>query len=832
MTSISFGNANSGFQVGINQGPIYFSDRQELRPQPLSTVPFPHDPDFVSRDALLDQIHEKAAILGSRIVLVGLGGVGKTRLAIEYCHRVQQQSTNTWVFWVHASNAARCEESLRDLADRAKIPGRQDHNANIFQLVGNWLQNENIGKWILVLDNLDNDELLRNPLPTGTGTQANAQGCAFTQPPLRYLLKSLNGSIIITSRNKGVALDIAGHKKNLINVQPMNMEEALVLLRNKLGIQTESADMIQLVEELEFMPLAIVQASSYVIHRSPRFSISQYLEKIRKSDREAIKLLNYETGRLDRDWEAKNSIILTWQISFDHIRQIRQSAADLLSLMSFFDRQGIPETLLRAFKMERINNALTSSAGLANGSSEGDTDSSSESDLDHDFEDDIATLRDYSLISINEDSTIFNMHRLVQLTARGWLATQGQMERWKEHFISMLCQEFPSGEYKNWERCQSLFPHVKSALSQRPESQESLRKWATLLYNGAWYATESGNIADAREMALNSRKQRVKIKGEEDEESLSSTEMLAMAYLHEGRWEEAEKLQVRVMETVKVKLGEDHPDTLESMNNLASIFHFQSRWEEAEKLFVQVVKTLKAKLGEDHPSTLTSMDNLASTYRSQGRWGEAEELGVQVVKANQAKLGEDHPSTLTSMDNLASTYCNQGRLEDTEKLFVQVMETRKIKLGQDHPDTLMSIGNLASTFYCQCRWEDAEKLFVQVVTTLKAKLGEDHPTTLTNLDNLASTYRNQGRWGEAEQLEMQVTEAFKTKLGQDHPDTVMSMVNLALTWKASGKTADAKNLLKDCLAIQKRTIGLNHPHTVSNSETLLRWEAEVLNIDA
>ncbi|KZL85290.1 kinesin light chain 3, partial [Colletotrichum incanum] len=83
------------------------------------------------------------------------------------------------------------------------------------------------------------------------------------------------------------------------------------------------------------------------------------------------------------------------------------------------------------------------------------------------------------------------------------------------------------------------------------------------------------------------------------------------------------------METSKTKLGADHPDTLSSMANLASTFWNQGRWEEAEKLEVQVMETRKMKLGADHPSTLSSMANLASTYRNQGRWEEAEKLEVQ-----------------------------------------------------------------------------------------------------------------------------------------------------------------------------------------------------------
>ncbi|KAJ6152568.1 hypothetical protein N7497_006887 [Penicillium chrysogenum] len=308
----SGGKAFAGYMDNSNNSEYYggthyhqHPDQPEPRPEPLSTVPFPHDPDFVSRDDLLAQIHERSSTPGSRIVLVGLGG-GKSRLAIEYCHRVRLQSPDTWVFWVHASNAARCEESLRSLADRAKIPGRQDRNSNIFQHFGNWLQDGKIGKWILVLDNVDDDELLRKPLTTRIEAQANTPGHALTQPPLRYLFESSNA-------------------------------EALDLIRKKLDDCAEREELVQLVEELEFMPLAIVQAASYIAHRAPQCSALQYLEKLRQGDREARKLLNHEGKHIHRDWEAKNSILLTWQISFDHIRRIRQSTADLLSLMSFFD---------------------------------------------------------------------------------------------------------------------------------------------------------------------------------------------------------------------------------------------------------------------------------------------------------------------------------------------------------------------------------------------------------------------------------------------------------------------------------------------------------------
>ncbi|KAJ5733743.1 hypothetical protein N7493_002529 [Penicillium malachiteum] len=840
MASISFGNTNSGLQAGIVNGTVnaqfyLHPERPETPPAPLSTVPFHRDRDFVSRDTLLDRICEKSSVPGSRIALVGIGGVGKSQLSIEYSYRVRSESPATWVFWVHASNAARFEQSFRDMANRAKIPGRQDPTVNIFQLVESWLQDSKRGKWLLVLDNVDDDGFLRQPLATVQQGLEVGQTNASTKPLLEFLPRSPNGSIIVTSRNKEVALRIV-NDKDVIEIKPMNRPEALKLLQQKLGQVTETPDILTLVEELEYMPLAIVQAAGYIIHREPRCSVSQYLEKFRRSDREATKLLHHEAGHLFRDWEAKNSILVTWQISFDYIRRIRPSAADLLSLMSFFDRQGISEDLLQV--QREIHNEDSSSEEITSNHHDEDMDSTSESNTDDEFNDDVTTLRDFSFIAVSENMTVFTMHRLVQLTVRVWLKTNGQIERWKEEFITSLHQRFPTGEYENWARCQSLFPHMKSAVSQRPGSQDSLRKWAALLYRGAWYAQESGNMAESMVMACKSRRERVLMFGLEDKETLASTAMLASVYRLEGRWGEAEQLFVQVMETSKTKLGVDHPDTLTSMANLASTYRNQGRWEEAEQLGVQVMETSKTKLGVDHPSTLTSMANLASTLWNQGRWEEAEQLEVQVMETSKTKLGVDHPSTLASMANLASTLWNQGRWEEAEQLFVQVMETSKTKLGVDHPDMLTSMANLASTYRNQGRWEEAEQLEVQVMETSKTKLGVDHPDTLTSMANLASTYRNQGRWEEAEQLGVQVMETSKTKLGVDHPSTLASMANLASTYRNQGRWEEAEQLEVQVMETRKTKLGVDHPDTLTSMANLAstyrnqgRWEeAEQLEV--
>ncbi|KAH8691820.1 hypothetical protein BGW36DRAFT_464476 [Talaromyces proteolyticus] len=823
---------NRGVQVGYNAGNVethhhYPAERPETPPGPLLSIPFLRDPDFVDRGTVLNQLHQRSTVPGSRTALVGLGGVGKSQLAIEYAYETHTQDPRTWVFWVHASNAARFEQSYQQIADTVKLFGRQDPKANIFKLVHDWLWDSKNGKWILILDNVDDAHFLLDR-PDKVQSQAGHENGRTDRPLREYLPQSENGSILITSRSREAALKLV-EQRDIIAIEPMDEAHALALFEKKLRKQDESQDIAELAAALEFIPLAIVQAAAYISDPDRGCSVRQYLNEFQKSDCKKIRLLDHDDGQFRRDWEAKNSVLVTWQISFDSIRQTRRSAADLLSLMSFFDRQGIPEALLQG----RTNQEIAQRSG-----SDDDEGSESQSSITDEFQNDILALRRYLFISISVDRTTFEMHNLVQLATRRWLEANGELERWKQQYIRNLNSEFPTGEYENWAQCQVLFPHAKSAATQQPRERDPLLEWASLLHKAAWYDWKKGNGAEGENLSVRAMKARKKLLGLEHEDTLNSIQMVGLIYSLEGRWNEAEALFVQVMETRKRMLGAEHPDTLTSMNNLASTYHNQGQWKEAEALFVQVMETRKRMLGAEHPHTLTSMANLASTYRNQGRWKEAEELEVQVIETSSRVLGAEHPDTLGSMTNLASTYRNQGRWKEAEELQVQVMKTRNRVLGGEHPHTLTNMGNLASTYRNQGRWKEAEELFVQVMETSSRVLGVEHPDTLGSMNNLASTYRNQGRWKEAEELFVQVMETRKRMLGAEHPDTLTNMANLASTYRNQGRWKKAEELFVQVMETRKRMLGAEHPSTLTSMANLAstyrnqgRWkEAEELEV--
>ncbi|KAL9074933.1 MAG: hypothetical protein Q9157_004203 [Trypethelium eluteriae] len=562
----------------------------------------------------------------------------------------------------------------------------------------------------------------------------------------------------------------------------MDEPQAVELFKAKLETQNEGQDISELVAALEYMPLAIVQATAYINQRFPRSSVRQYLEDFRRSEPQRIRLLNQDGGQRRRDLEAKNSILITWQISFDHIQQLMPSAADLLSLMSFFDRQGIPEVLLRNLTKEDSGQEDRNS----HSGSDSDEDKASELRLAErdQFENDILALRNFSFISVNRDTSNFEMHRLVQLATRKWLEAVGELEKWKQRYIKILYAEFPTGDYKNWPICQMFFPHAQSAAAQRPREPDAQLKWASVVYRAGAYASRRGNRAAAGNLTLKSLKIREKL------------------------------------------LGPEHEATLLSMGQVGSVYRDQGRWTKAEELDVQVMEKSKQVLGSEHQDTLIRINNLVLTYWNQGRWKEAGELSMQVIKTSKQVLGAEHPDTLSSMNNPACAWKEQGRIVEAEGLEAQVIETRKQVLGAEHPDTLISINNLTGTWKARGRIAEAEELQVQAIKTYKQVLGAEHPHTLISMSNLACAWKKQGRIAEAEELEVQVAETRKQVLGAGHPDTLISMNNLAYTWKKQGRIAGAIELMVKCVQCRMTLLGIDHPDTQSSSSALIKWKTE------
>ncbi|KAK3359535.1 hypothetical protein B0T25DRAFT_101496 [Lasiosphaeria hispida] len=768
--------------------------------------------------------HEKSSVPYA-VALHGLGGAGKSQLALAFAEKHKDRYNP--ILWIDATDEEAVRSSFRRCAAELRLPEERAEKQEsvltdgVVQAVLRWLRDrtEADDEWLVIVDNADD----------------------FSWGIQKIMPKGNRGSVIVTSRDSKSVWLVPGACE-AVHVDVMSPVEGVALLLQHMQFGAESASegirhhCGKIAQRLGYLALAIDLAGAYIGNDfAPGQALSRYLADYDRHRDELLQMDGFQ-GLLP----TQKTVWTVWDTTLEKIRREHSQAELLLTFLAQFKGSIFQDELFRlaCLGMATVDAELDGEADEVMPASlrqflllnKGEFDSFR-------YRQSRDVLVRYSLLQRVEGQWPgVTMHSLVQ-----WRAMLNEPDRpWRWWYLVFIlaacCQTTGAREPPEFRR--HLMVHIPDISENNAEDGDWRRREDFVGSSLGCVYYDEGRWDDAEKLFVQVMETRKTKLGADHPDTLTSMANLASTYRNQGRWEEAEKLFVQVMETSKTKLGADHPDTLTSMANLASTYRNQGRWEEAEKLEVQVMETRKTKLGADHPSTLTSMANLASTYRNQGWWEEAEKLFVQVMETSKTKLGADHPDTLTSMANLASTYRNQGRWEEAEKLEVQVMETSKTKLGADHPDTLTSMANLASTFWNQGRWEEAEKLEVQVMETSKTKLGADHPSTLTSMANLASTYRNQGRWEEAEKLEVQVMETSKTKLGADHPDTLTSMANLASTYRNQGRWEEAEKLEVQVMETSKTKLGADHPSTLTSMANLAstfwnqgRWEeAEKLDV--
>jgi len=383
--------------------------------------------------------------------------VRKSQIASEYAFRLLDSSPEVSIFWIHAETRARFEENYKRMAREADLAGRDDPNLDVKQLVRDWLDKRYDREWLFVVDNVDDKDALFSTDPS-TGKSL-----------LDYVPRSSKGAVLFTTRNRDIAFDIAGDVTQAIRVEPMAPSEAAGLLVKKIGEKFDLAHAQKLFDELEYLPLAIAQAAAYMQKRQQ--TVTEYLQQYHHNDSSKIALLGHKFvahGRESRNWE---SVMTTWSISFQHIQNENPLAADLLSLMSFFDRQGIPRTLLpiEDYSLVEFNEA-------------------------------IGILEAFSLIESMHNHRSYDVHRLVQLATRTWVSSlngrtvlsplrhllftvrpvvqlvariwvndfdNGKGARGACRSLLLLATRFPEATPETLELCAKYLPHAEKVLQYR-----------------------------------------------------------------------------------------------------------------------------------------------------------------------------------------------------------------------------------------------------------------------------------------------------------------------------------------------------------------------------
>ncbi|KAI2478441.1 kinesin light chain 1 [Pyrenophora tritici-repentis] len=575
-----------------------------------SIIPFSQNDRFVGQESQLAKLEEKlfSDKQTTTFAIVGPGGTGKSQLALELAHRTRQNNQNCSVFWIDASNLDSLDQSYAGIAQKLKIPSWDDEKANLKQLVRLCLEERGARQCLLIFDNTEDISL---GSPGLSGPQAASL--------ISYLPQSELCSIVFTTTNRNIAKKLAS--QNLIELQNLTPTTAQRMFEKYLDAvlsESEEQEAKLLLQELSYLPLAIVQAAACI--NNTELKVPQYRSQMGLQKYDAFENSDEVTDVKLRGYNIKSPIATTLFISMDMIRIENPIAVNCLYIAACVDSKDIPLDLVRAYSL-----------GMDAA---------------------VQVLSNYKVVTRRPAETAFDVHRLVHLALRECLESQEKLAQWTQDTIAKLLQVFPDHGHGNRSKWGRLLQHAKCALSYGCAEDENI-DWLHLARKSAMALYSDGRYNEAEELFVQVMETFKTKLGADHPDTIGSMNNLASTYSNQGRWEEAEKLFVQVMKTRKTKLGADHPDTLTSMNNLASTYNNQGRWEEAEKLFVQVTETLKTKLGSDHPDTLRSVNNLAFTRKSLGKNKEALGLLRECVQLSQHGFRADHPDLVSYTESLA-----------------------------------------------------------------------------------------------------------------------------------------------------------------------------------
>ncbi|KAJ4329605.1 hypothetical protein N0V87_010721, partial [Didymella glomerata] len=655
----------------------------------LSILPFLRNKSFVGREPQLAELEAKLFSndqTTTTLAIVGPGGTGKSQLALEVAHRTRLNNKSCSVFWMDASDKESLYRSYASVAQRLKISGCNDDQADIKQLVKRCVAELSTQQCLLIFDNVEGTTVQ----PTGSGSSAReAAGLASFLPHSKLC------SVIFTTTESNIAEVSA--LENIIALHELTPDTALRMLQNRLTtplLNAEQQEAMHLLSELSHLPLAVAQAAACM--NTSRMTVQQYQAQLAKHQQAALEYSDDPSEDKLQESSLRKTVAATLSLSMSQVRQSSAVAADYLFLAACVDRKDISLDLLEATSPRAREDA-------------------------------IKVLDRYALVTRRPAESAFDVHRLVHQALQEQLQVQGRLHEWNQRTITQLLQVFPDDSHSNRSKWRRLLPHAQYVMShsERNDDEERsnlARQCATALYS-------DGHYKEAEELFVQVMETRRRTLGHEHANTLTIFSRLGLVLSRQGKYEEAERMHRRALEGKEKALGREHRDTLTCVDNLGGVLSRQGKYEEAETMHRRALEGYEKALGREHPDTLVSVSHLGGVLSSQGKYEEAEAMHRRALEGREKALGREHPSTLTSVSNLGGVLSSQGKYEEAEAMHRRALEGYEKALGREHPDTLTSVYCLAHLLAKRQVYKESLTLYNRACDGYGVVLGEHHPTT-------------------------------------------------------------------------------------------------------
>ena len=739
------------------QAPAVESGRS-TQPRVWGNIP-PRNPNFTGRVDLLDRLSERLQEGVTTTVLPeaihGMGGVGKTQLAIEYAYRHQSEYDIVW--WIPAERPGQIGQSLVELAQRLGLVTTSEANIAGPAVREALREGRPYSRWLLIFDNADSPERVRDYFPTGG-----------------------SGTILVTSRNR--RWSVVGPS---LEVDVFTREESKELLRRSGRDDLGDADADRLADALGDLPLALEQAAAW--RAETGMPVSEYLRLFEHKRSELLEVSPPPDYQLP--------VAAAWNVSLDHLETRSLTALRLLQLCSYFAPDPISRSIFSGLGGSRIDpeldRALNDPMRLARA---------------------IREINRYSLARIDHRTNSIEMHRLVQAVLINRMSPEEQ-KRMRDGAHTLLAAADPKGPNRsaNWLRYAELYGHVIAS-----DAIESEQPWVReLVMNVAKYLWYWGDHRVAREFAEQAWQTWRRLYGDEDQQTLLMGWWLGFLYLMVGRLDDASGV-VSVLKDVYARTApanqeDTREDALVALNLEAAVRRHQGDFAAGAELDEMAYERARRAFGDDDPTTLVTAHNLGVSLRLVGDFRPALELDRQTHAMKIRLFGRDHQQALATEASIAVDVREAGDYVGARSLQEAVVDGFRATFGTGNPATLRSVLQLSEACRKEGDHATALELAREVFDRFTRRYGDTHPDSLTAALAQSVALRHTGELEAARVGGERASERFRRVFQPDHPHVLAADVDLAVTLRLLGRLEEAREYDEAALTSLTRRLGESHP---------------------
>lgn len=736
----------------------------------------------------------------SRIILTQCNS--KSQIAIEYCYRYKESEPDAYVLWVYGGNIARFYQGYKRIAQLLELPGWDDPEESILELVCSWLSSTK-SPYLLVVDNADNIEhWWPGKYKSGGSLDDPSNNLS------KYLPGGLDqGRVLITTRDDRVARRLTKEAKP-ITVQPMSNDEAKSLFLSKLGREESDLDEVEvrdLLDELDHLPLAVSQAAAFIEEMG--ISIADYTKAL--LGEEAEEIFDEELDDARRDEESENSVFRTWKLSHDQIKQQKPRAAELLSLLAMLDRQSIPKSLLKVPE-------VTTSLGV---------------------------LQSFNLVTPRVGLQSVQIHRLVQRFVQLSLQRDNATQKWQETALACVSQKYPTEiGVAEWTICDALAPHVHVVTGYKYNTTEARLDLAHLLCWAADFDIERGMYVQALERAEQSLKIFRQLVPEHDDRLAGATwlygrlryyqaqsakdidaaaELLQkalsisrypslnfaetafeLAHLHYDQCNEKICLEMgkASFECWGELEGPNSVRTLDNMHDYALELAMLGHEDEGIAMWQEIMQRCPESDASGNTKTVFTYRSMAGISEFQHDAAMAEIFYAKLITLCEAMYYSEHIHVFDYRLSHAEQIMRQGRLEEatglSEAILVNCENSSEWRIKASCLQTIAECCRL------QACYGKEQTYRLKTLHLHEKHLGPNHRETINAEDALADCYLNSSRHSEAKNLYEKVFHWRNNALGQNHIDTVRAVECIGICHAHLGQDAEADAAFIDAIGRQ------------------------------